>query len=362
VKPHSSAPWKSASRKRKAAGSKSWVTRLEPLAAIREPFIACHRIIAKRVLDRHLAAEGTLLEIGAGFGELAHWLDGDSRRFVHTEPDAAALARLRARFPEARAEPASAERLPVPDASSAGVVGLCTLDVVSDMHAALCEARRVLAPGGVFVHLMDLAPSFEGELRELAAAGKVVLPNLFSDPSEARWPEDLLVSDWVETKRLLAALAANSHPLPQVFAPYFAHFGRASFDAAKAAREFELLVRTPELRELLKPMLASGFALGHRLGVPPPRGALLSAGRKLVERIERAASRAGFVVERNDVESAWAHTVRADTAQRYRSLALGHERRSETLPRHLLCEDAAEPGPASALIEASVAVFVARAA
>jgi SAM-dependent methyltransferase len=362
VTSRASAVWKSTSRKRKALGSKSWVGRLEPLAAIREPFLDCHRTIVKRVLGRHLPAEGTLLEIGAGFGQLAHWLEGDGRPLFHTEPDPAALARLRARYPAAKTERASAERLPVPGGSCAGVVGLCTLDVVSDMNAALSEARRALAPGGVFVHLMDLAPSFDGELRELSAAGKVVLPNLFSDPSDARWPEDLLVSDWIEMKRLLAALASKSHPLPEVCAPYFAHFDGATFDAASAARQFEVLVRTPELRELLKTLLASGFALGHRLGIAPPRGALVCAGRRLAERIERAASQAGFVVERNDVESAWSHAVRVDTGPRYRSLALGHERRSETLPHHRLCEDAAEPGPASALVEASVAVFVARAA
>jgi SAM-dependent methyltransferase len=362
VTSRASAAWKSTSRKRKAVGSKSWVGRLEPLSAIREPFVVCHRTIVKRVLGRHLPAEGTLLEIGAGFGQLAYWLDGEVQRFIHTEPDPAALARFRARYPGAKTERASAERLPVADGGCAGVVGLCTLDVVSDMNAALREARRALAPGGVFVHLMDLAPSFDGELRELSAAGKVVLPNLFSDPSDARWPEDLLVSDWMEMKRLLAALASKSHPLPQVCAPYFAHFDADSFDAGSAARQFEVLVRTPELRELLKTLLASGFALGHRLGIAPPRGALVCAGRRLAERIERAASQAGFAVERNDIESAWSHAAVDATEPRYRSLALGHERRSDNVPQRLRCEDAVEPEPPAALIEASVAVFVARAA
>jgi SAM-dependent methyltransferase len=354
-------PWKSSSQKRKTADPESWVGRLELLAAIREPFTDCHRTIVKRVLSRHVAAEGTLLEIGAGFGQLAHWLDGDGGRFIHTEPDPVALARLRSRYPGARTERASAERLPVPDGSCAGVIGLCTLDVVSDLNAALREVRRALARGGVFVHLVDLAPSFDGELRELAAEGKVVLPNLFSDPSEARWPEDLLVIDWIEMKRLLAALASKSHPLPHVCARYFAHFDGPSFDAAKAAREFEVLSRTSELRDLLKTMLASGFALGHRLGVPAPRGALLCAGRRLAERIERAARQAGFVTERNDVESSWSHTARDSKGPAYRSLALGHERRGESIPQRLLCDDAVLPGEPATLVEASVAVFVARA-
>jgi ubiquinone/menaquinone biosynthesis C-methylase UbiE len=334
--------------------------RLEPLAAIREPFTDCHRKIVRRVLESHVAEQGTLLEIGAGFGQLASWLDGAGSRFVHTEPDAGALAKLRSRYPSARTEQASAERLPVPDASVSAVIGLCTLDVVSDLTAALREVRRVLAPGGVLVHLVDLAPSFEGELRELAVTGKVVLPNLFSDPSEARWPEDLLVSDWVEMKALLAALASQSHPLPHVFGHYFANYERRSFDATSAARQFEAFSRAPEMRELLKTMLASGFALGHRLGVPPPRGTLVSAGRRLADRIERAVREAGLTTERNDVESAWAHAARDASAPVYRSLALGHERRSGNVPERLLCEDAMLPEPNAALVEASVAVFVAR--
>jgi hypothetical protein len=108
-------------------------------------------------------------------------------------------------------------------------------------------------------------------------------------------------------------------------------------------------------------MLASGFALGHRLGVPPPRGALVCAGRRLAERIERAALQAGFVTERNDVESSWSHTVSESKGPMYRSLALGHERRAENIPQRLLCAEAQLPEAAASLIEASVAVFVARA-
>jgi SAM-dependent methyltransferase len=353
-------PWKSSSRRRQAPDSKSWVARLEPLATIREPFTECHRTIVRRVFQRHVAEQGTLLEIGAGFGQLASWLGSAGDRFVYTEPDSGALAKLRSLHPSARTEQASAERLPVADASAAGVIGLCTLDVVSDLRAALREIRRVLAPGGVLVHLVDLAPSFDGELRELAMMGKVVLPNLFSDPSQARWPEDLLVTDWVEMKALLAALASQSHPLPHVFGHYFANFEHSSFDATKAARQFEALSRAPEMRELLKTMLASGFALGQRLGVPPPRGTLVSAGRRLADRVEGAAREAGLSTERNDVESAWAHAPRDASGSCYRSLALGHERRSDSVPERLLCEDAVLPVPPGGLVEASVAVFVAR--
>ncbi|HEX6278288.1 MAG TPA: class I SAM-dependent methyltransferase [Polyangiaceae bacterium] len=354
-------PWKSSSRRRQARDPDSWVARLEPLAAVREPFTECHRTIVRRVLESHVAEQGNLLEIGAGFGQLASWLGVTGSRFVHTEPDAGALAKLRSRHPSARTEQASAERLPVPDASCTGVIGLCTLDVVADLRATLNEARRVLAPGGVLVHLMDLAPSFDGELRELAMMGKVVLPNLFSDPSEARWPEDLLVTDWAAMKALLAALASRSHPLPHVFGHYFANYERSSFDAAAAARQFEALSRAPEMRELLKTMLASGFALGQRLGVPAPRGTLVSAGRRLSDRIERAAREAELSTERNDVESAWAHAPRDTSGFFYRSLALGHERRSDSVPQRLLCEDAVLPEPTAGLVEASVAVFVARA-
>jgi SAM-dependent methyltransferase len=364
VKPRSSAlTWKSTSRKARAAPSPSWRARLESVSTLRATFVDCHRAIAQTALGRHLPRTGRLVEVGAGLGQLAHWYDAsEAGRWIHTEPELAAMAELQRQFPQARTAQASIEALPFERASCAGVVALCLFDLVRDLPAALAELRRILEPGGVVIHLLDLAPDFAGELRELARSGHVVLPNLFADPSASHWPEDLLVTQRTSLQPLLATLASQSHPLLHVFGHYFANFAQTPFDAAKAAREYEALLRDSGTRELLKTLLASAYTTGFQLGLPPPQGALVSSAQRLAARLETAARREGFAVEVNDIRSAWVHAPRSDADPIYRSLALGHERRASELPERLLCSGAVAPPHGHALHEAAMSVLVLRSA
>lgn len=352
--------WKSSSRKQKRARGESWLERLEPLSALREAFLPCHRAVVRGVFEESLPANGLLIEVGAGVGQLCRWLDGAyAERFVHTEPDAPALAAHARNFPHGRVKAASATALPFADASTAAVVGVCVLDVVSDLDATLREAERVLAPGGVLVHFLDMAPRFELVLGELASAGQIVLPNLFSDPSAQRYPEDLLVTERAGMLHLLRELEQRSHPLPRVFGHYFQNFTRSPFDAPKAAREYEAFTRAPELRELLKTLLASGYAQGFQLGVPAPRGVLVSSGRWLAERLAKALAQTSLALERNEIRTAWSLGPSSDGLL-YRSLALGHERRQAELPESFLCADAKPPADGQMLVETGVSVLVAR--
>jgi SAM-dependent methyltransferase len=354
--------WKSSSKKGRRAPDTSWAARLQPLERLRAGYLGCQRRIVDAVLSGCLPERGTLLEVGAGLGQLAHWLGDDiSPRWVFTEPDAGALAQLRARFPTVNAARASLETLPFESASVGAVVGVCVLDTLRNLDAGLAEMRRVLAPGGCLIHLLDLAPTLDSDLAALAEAGKVVLPNLFSDPSSGRWPEDLLVSNREAMRRLLLELDKRQHPLPRVFGHYFEIFERAPFDVAKAAHTLDAMSREPELRELLKTTLTSAFAAGFQLRLPAPEGTLVSSSRRLAERLAEAATAASFTVEVNDLESAWAQEPAGDGEPTYRSLALGHERRSFDLPDDLLCEDARPPPPGQRLVEAAMHVFVARA-
>ena len=123
--------------------------------------------------------------------------------------------------------PTPTSRVPPPKrcrsrpARAAAVVGLCVFDAVGDAQAAVAEIARVLAPGGRFVHLLDMATLLEQPFEKLAGSGLVPIPNVFGDPGDHEWPLDivLLRRDWLAN--LLRFAAGAGHPFAATFAPIF---------------------------------------------------------------------------------------------------------------------------------------------
>uniref|UniRef100_A0A831XDP1 Malonyl-[acyl-carrier protein] O-methyltransferase n=1 Tax=Geobacter metallireducens TaxID=28232 RepID=A0A831XDP1_GEOME len=119
-----------------------------------------HAAVQKRVVARFLqilAEEGDsparILDVGAGTGLLAEQLadrhPGSLLACVDLAPGMAAAARQRLGS-RALVAVADAERLPFADASFDCVVSTSTFQWLTTLDAAFAEARRVLAPGGLF--------------------------------------------------------------------------------------------------------------------------------------------------------------------------------------------------------------------
>lgn len=92
-------------------------------------------------------ARGRTLDLGTGTGRNLPLLPGGASA-VAVDPHAAALARARARSPEAALVVARAEALPFRDGAFDTVICGLVLCSVDDPDAALAEVRRVLRPGG----------------------------------------------------------------------------------------------------------------------------------------------------------------------------------------------------------------------
>jgi ubiquinone/menaquinone biosynthesis C-methylase UbiE len=113
-------------------------------------------------LERELIGRvrGRVLEIGAGDGENFGAFHPDVA-WTGLEPDAGRRAELATRAREWRHSStpldATAERIPLADASVDAVVGTYVLCSVDDVGAALAEVRRVLVPGGRVVFVDHVA-------------------------------------------------------------------------------------------------------------------------------------------------------------------------------------------------------------
>jgi len=197
-------------------------------------------------------------------------------------------------------------------------------------------------------------------LTELSHAKKLALPNLFGDPLAKAWPEDLLVMQQEPFRALLDELDRLDHPLPKVFQRYFAAAFQEPFDVDRTSTELDVISRTDPMRSLLRQALSSAYEVGERMNRELPPSTLVSSGLHFANRLEKAATDAGFVVELNEVRSAWKHERKVDPSVGHRCLALGQGRLEVTALAPCLCEEAEEPPSDHELVEYGMLVFVAR--
>ena len=340
-----------------------WASTLELLERRRAPYAGPLATIAGDILRRFPPAGGAVLEVGAGAGQLRDWLPASLRaRAMHSEPSAAAVKALHRRAPDAGAVRAPVEALPIPNGACGAVLGLCVFDAIPDARAAAAEVARVLAPGGRFVHLMDMATLLEQPFAKLAASGLVPLPNVFGDPGDHEWPLDivLLQREWLDD--LLRFAGQIGHPFSKAFAPVFAPFLAAAFDVGAATNAFKAIAGSGERRRALAATLTSVNRLFAAHGHPTVDPLPFHSARYLQSQLKTTFAGAGFEIELSEIV---ARAIRRPAAAdektiRYRSLCVGHERLEDALPRRLLAAERLDPGPGDIVVEAGVFVFVAR--
>jgi ubiquinone/menaquinone biosynthesis C-methylase UbiE len=118
--------------------------------------LAMRQRVLQPVRERIVAAaEGRVLEIGAGSGLNLPLYGAGARSIIALEPSPELLRRAK-RLAAAAAVPVelvegSGEALPFPDASVDTVVTTWTLCTIPDAAAALAEMRRVLRPSGALL-------------------------------------------------------------------------------------------------------------------------------------------------------------------------------------------------------------------
>lgn len=342
---------------------------LDLLRRRREPYSDLLAEIVAAALERSPPLAGLpIVEIGAGTGQLRELLESPLReRAIHTDPSTRALRALRERSPDAKTRVASAERLPF-DAGSVGqVLALCVFDALDNPAAVVAELGRVIAPGGTFVHVMDMATLLEAPFGKLAAAGLVPLPNVFGDPGDHDWPLDIVLVKRTWVTGLLAFATDRGHQLAAAFGGYFKAFSSEPFDAITATNAFKAIGSSGPSRASLRALLESAARLAFAEGYPPIEPLPFHSARYLQSLLQTSFRESpDFRIEIDEIMTRAAWRTAAGGA-RYRSLCLGHQRVLDALPRRLLAPSLPAPPadtsgglPDPGLTEVGAFVFAAR--
>jgi SAM-dependent methyltransferase len=357
--------WTSSSSKNKLSPQeRAALNRLTRVRSQRQAFEPLSRRLIQATLERYLPAEGSVVEIGMGDGQLRQRLpERLLPRLLHTEPQAAASRAFRKQHHEVKVVQAPAERLPLADGEAAAVIGLCVMDVVPDGHAVVKELGRVLRPGGRFIHWLDMSTVLTPMVAALAGSELLLMPNVFGDPAEGEWPEDLFLVPRQQLALVVAILRESEHPLARPLAQYLAVFSASPLEVTKAAAELAQLQDDSALRTALKSAFKSAFEFASpaaRQQLASFQGRPVSSSRFFEQRLRSLfGPETGFQVEESSLTRAFELAPRGEPPFAYMSCCVGEQRQLPYVPEALLCSDATPPDDAQALLELGVFVFVA---
>lgn len=118
-----------------------------------ETMPAAARLRARSYQLLRLSPGATVVDVGCGTGRAVAELAEHGAYAVGVDLDPIMLAAARSRFPDIDVRVADATELPVGDGQVHGYRADKVYHVLADPHAALAEARRILAPGGRIVLL-----------------------------------------------------------------------------------------------------------------------------------------------------------------------------------------------------------------
>jgi 2-polyprenyl-3-methyl-5-hydroxy-6-metoxy-1,4-benzoquinol methylase len=127
------------------------------------------RLLETRLHDAG-RGEGRLLDLGCGDGALGARLAQQGALVTGIDPSPSAIERARAAHPGLEwAVPTADGRLPLHDASFDVVTCVHVLEHVADTQSLMSEARRVLAPAGMFVATVPYHGRVQSALTALGA-------------------------------------------------------------------------------------------------------------------------------------------------------------------------------------------------
>jgi len=294
---------------------------LDHLIRVRQPWDRLTQRIVRAVLARHLPVPcNSLVEIGAGGGQLREWLPAEIAAVTtHTEPSQPFVEAFRHRYPDANVLAADASKLPVASESVSGVLALCVLDTLPNLATVRNELHRVLKPGGVVIHFLDLATSPDTLFPELIAGGEVPLTNFARDPGllevlpeskKALLPvaddfDEVLAVRWDAFVPFVGMLAKANQPIVADLGPYANLHQPGGFDPDRFAQEFMAISADPARLLALNRALLSLTLTARQMGRAWPIRAVSSRTHLRAKLQNTFATDHGFGIDFAGPISAW---------------------------------------------------------
>lgn len=281
-----------------------------------------------------------------GDGQLYEQLPADVLpRVVHTEPRAAVTRNFRNQHRDVHVIQASAEHLPFGTGTAAAVLGLCVLDVVEDPKAVTHEIRRVLQPGGRLIHWLDLSTVITPIVASLRDTEVLLIPNVFNDPAEGEWPEDLFAIPRWQFAVIVTILRESKHFLAEPLQRYLALFTASPLPVGAITAELSQFVENPVLRGSLKRVFQDARQLANpalRQQLSSFQGQPFSSARHFADRLRGLFNEdLGFRLETSQLVRASERLPRENPQVAYLSCAVGEQRQLPFLPQTLLCPEGA---------------------
>lgn len=107
------------------------------------------------LIMQHLPLRGSVLDVGAGEGQVARVATEAGLRVTAIDPAWAQVSVGRSRGGDVQWAQGSAMALPFADGSFAAAVACLVFEHIADLDAAIGEVARILRPGGTFLFLLN---------------------------------------------------------------------------------------------------------------------------------------------------------------------------------------------------------------
>ncbi|MEM6558753.1 MAG: hypothetical protein AAF605_03125 [Myxococcota bacterium] len=295
--------------------------RLAQIQNYRTRFASLFDVLVAEQLDT-LPLDGPWVEVGAGDGFFsAHLVARRPDGIMLTEPTKHGVDVLQRRFPGCAIVRCGTTELSKHIQDAAAIVGCCVLDVVDDLVVSLERLRDSLRPGGVLLHILDMATDLGALFQTLRENEVVALPNVFDDPLAESWPQDIMTIPYRELAEALESV--GDHGSTDTLNVYLGAFAEgtaeavAAFSAIQESRERRETLRA-HLRDLSREATKRGRTHWQEL-----RATSLSSAEVFHARLLDACARAGFQVDHAGIAEHRAplndHSVQTSTVGYLRS-------------------------------------------